>query len=178
MRKLIALLLFLSASLALASGPTIVGKSGSLTGGLATSDTAGSLKKNRWSIHFITADTNSTGNVTDLNFNNLVIGSWYRLKLKLNIDKDPLDSSAGVTGTHNSSVIINVNTAAASASSVPTSNETRSDVIIFKASATNIVFANSSVGNSTYFRGNNTTAESHAILEELNNYEPETTDFD
>lgn len=82
MKKLIALLLFLSASLALASGPTIVGKSGSLTGGLATSDTEGSVKSNTFEIKRVDGNKSSTGVLTDLTYT-LEPGKTYRITLIL-----------------------------------------------------------------------------------------------
>lgn len=143
--------------------------------GLATSENVGLVKKNKWQVKKLTADlfTGDTGTVSDLGFSGLIVGKYYKLSTQSwLIDVNGTD--AELAYSHDSSNIL-VNRLASNNTTIDHESISGSS-IVFKATATTIV-ATCTIGTGSTIRGNNTLAETWAMLEELNNYEDETTDF-
>ena len=114
-----------------------------------------------------------TGSMSELDFNNLVIGNWYEVTLQVKFGPATSTSDNSAQITHDSTVIGSVEYASAASGS--SSGVTAGTTVKFKATATTVTF--SGIGGGMPIQGNGTQAETFAQLTELN-YTKETTRFE
>ena len=134
---------------------------------------------NKFERKALTSDVTGTGVLSDLTFNNLVTGKFYRISGQF-LQRDDAsgwtDSNLNINVRHNSATIGNVNERTRSNSAGLESDDKTWHVnIIFEAAASSVTFDVTSSTN-TQVIGDGTQAETYVTLEELNNY-TETTDF-
>jgi len=135
--------------------------------GEATEDQLGLNKKNKW------AKNDWSTSASDLNFNNLTIGKTYRATVYaiLQLSADSTAEYAQIKMNHDSSEITKIQLQLDQVnSSNDSKNITAQADVIFEASATTVTFV-SGTGGSGGISG------AYSMIEELNNYESETTDF-
>jgi len=115
----------------------------------------------------LASDKTSSQALTDLAFNNLVVGKTYRLLCSMDMDSNTNTTSFSIEMTHDSSIILKVQ---AEQYSAITEEHVLSNSVIFTATASTITAQfNRSAGTLR-------AAQTYAILEELN-YTKETTRF-
>lgn len=141
----------------------------------ATANALGLVRKNKKQRKLLTSDVTSDGSVSDLQFNNLVVGKEYR------VGGSVLFQKASGGGDN-----IDLQFAADSGSSIRYGQVTgQVDVgqvyrispnIVFTATSTTMYCVAASIDAGSSIGGANNTAETYITLEELNNTEP-TTDF-
>jgi len=169
----------LSGDVALASAPTWAAANLESYPVIALQDNAGAnvlgIPKNKWQTKELTSDvTASSGTLTDLTFSGLSIGKIYKVSLQASF----------ADGTSGGQVFIDImNDGVIQGRALYNSNSSDeaglvqfSIVVIFEATASTATFDYSNAA-STIIRGNNTKAETYARIEELDNYDTETTDF-
>jgi len=147
----------------------------------ATSVVAGVVKKNKWQTQFLNQDVTAdapdisatTGN-SNFIFNNLVIGRNYKVHIQMKTDTD-INESPNIRAKNGAVVLCRVQNGNAL-------NTTNSPDIIssasktFNAINTTVIFELLGV-TGTALRGDTSGNETFVEIEELNNYENETTDF-
>jgi len=143
----------------------------------ASEDQNGLVKRNKWQRKKLTADvTTTTATVSDLTISNLTVGNTYRVSAQAFIDATGTTATEAFSFTcdHNSSQLMAIghrNDAQTDASRQLAGNST-----IFVASATTVTFGMTLTGTGA-LRGNNTYEETWAMIEELDNYGAESSDF-
>jgi len=129
-------------------------------------------ERNRIQTKTVAADA-TDGDLSELNFSNLVVGRWYEMTgvIKLLLDGSSSDTGVTVTATHDGSSLVSViyqvaetTDTSADAVSVPMNYK-------FKATATTLTFSSGSASASAY-----ASAGGHIQLEERNDL-IETSDF-
>lgn len=126
---------------------------------------------NKVQIKTLAADQSTDGTMTDLTFNNLVIGKYYRASIQT------LFST--ISGDNVISQIIHDGVVRAqneSGAGTSTTNVEMLASVIFQATATSVTFDAVSVSAGSLIRGNGDMIETWSMIEELNNYNV-TTDF-
>jgi hypothetical protein len=121
----------------------------------------------------LSSDQSSSGTLTDLTFNNLIVGKRYSVYLKAAFGDVTSGSSALIQISHDSSVIEQVDWDPTSGSN--NMRVSMSVVAEFTATASTVTFP-CTVGAGANIRGNNTVVETYARITELN-YTKETDRF-
>lgn len=135
--------------------------------------TLGLVKKNRWQRKDLTSDISvDTDPIAALSFSGLTVGKSYRMSVSGEVDTSGANTRVRMLIKHNGSDI------AASDGEIDTAGERiqHNFSIIFTAAATTVDTRVDFVGGSGVLEGTITNA-CYAILEELNNFEAETTAF-
>lgn len=136
---------------------------------------------NRWQKHELSGDQNTSsggGGETSLNFANLEVGKIYRLTVHMSAlltgtnGSPPPDTGLDIWTYHNGSPILKTEFRHHRLSDNGQRSGKFSDVLIFKATGTTLIFQSFMDGTAT-LRADDT----YTILEELNNYEDETNVF-
>jgi hypothetical protein len=144
----------------------------------ATPTELGLVKSNRWQRKQLTSTVNAdTTAISDLTFNNLVIGKTYRISASAFL------RSSGASGTdfatllvqHNGSTLFYISTRVDGEASVR--DIIAGNTSIFVATATTLTFDLDVNGISKQLLGSASFPYTYAIIEELNTHEDETTDF-
>lgn len=129
-----------------------------------------SSTNNLYQIKTLSADvTSTTADIASLKFNNLTIGKIYRLSVQAFINVQG-STHRGILQILNNSVTVGYITFAAPAYTGTGPIACYGNSFIFEAAATTVVFSFTDTGGNASLLGNNTTAETYATLEELNNY--------
>jgi len=140
--------------------------------GLATAENAGLVKRNKWQMKTLTATTTSDATAnTALTFNNLIVGNTYRITCA--VLTNGVGAGYGQVEMKQGSVIVAI---ATSYPDTGNNNHSASGTAIFVCTNTTLSAAFSKSVVTGYF-GSSTTPYTYAILEEIHNYEDETTDF-
>lgn len=151
----------------------------------ATSSVLGTVKKNRWQKKFLqndiaasASDMSSTTGNSNFKFLNLEIGKVYKVSYQFSgyINGTEADMYILMDTNHDGNTL--------GRSIVRFDRKTEADFvqaqsgnsIIFTATTSTLTFSCSIVGSGR-ITGNGTGSETFAMLEELNNYEAETSDF-
>lgn len=143
----------------------------------ATATQMGLVQLNKWGQKYLTGDlAGASANVTlsDLTFNNLVIGRTYRVSLHTKKDIDASDVVV-VTVTHNGVQLAQIREGTPAGEAEARNGFTSA---VFVATASTITFVGSSFGTTSNLYGDGGGDETWASIEELNNYGTETTGFD
>jgi len=143
---------------------------------IATSSSAGILLKNKWQTLKLDGDvtTDADADLSDIDFNNLVIGNVYRVTILPYIETSTADDNAAIIGIHDGNNLLR---ARVNSSGSSLEIEQFTSECVFTATATTFTWSGESTSANAVIRGNNTFDETWAKIEELNNYETETTDF-
>jgi len=123
----------------------------------------------------LSADVNTNTTVSDLTFNNLVIGKVYQVTLNADFEIDG-DLGLSVNYNHDGNVIAfnNMNNDAGGGTSRITNGVTSKP---FVATDTTVTFTTTSASASEVLKGDGTLSSTHAYIIELN-YTKETTRFE
>jgi len=143
----------------------------------ATATDPGVVKANRWQRSQLTSDIpqGTLGVVNELSFSGLEIGKIYRYSASVHINDGTISSAANIQAKilHDGNIVDYVLTAINDATNDFTSPKFTG---IFKASATDVTFELTSLANCS-IDANNGGDTTYAQLEELNNYEDESSAF-
>jgi len=131
---------------------------------------------NRWQKKLLNGDVtaDADADLADIQFNGLEIGKTYRVSVLPYIETSVSDDNAAILGIHDGNTILRAR-ANTSGSSLEIDQFTSSS--IFTATATTLTWSGESTSANAIIRGNNTIDETWAMIEELNNYQTETTAF-
>jgi len=131
---------------------------------------------NRWQTKFLNGDVtaDADADLGDIQFNGLEIGKTYRVSVLPYIETSVTDDNAAILGVHDGNTVLRAR-ANTSGSSLEIDQFTSS--CIFTATATTFTWSGESTSANAIIRGNNTRDETWAMIEELNNYQTETTAF-
>ena len=143
----------------------------------ATSANLGLVKKNKWQVKILGSDKTSNG--TFLTFNNLVVGKAYRIICQANILCE-VDDTVGIQIVHDSNVLAETKHRLGPSSAGLAFGDMNSITMaeaIFVATATTATCDAFSIGSPSVINADGTRNLTWAMIEELNNYEAETTDF-
>jgi len=143
----------------------------------ATEDNLGLVKKNKWQVKILGSDKTTNG--TFLTFNNLVVGKAYRIICQANIICE-VDDTVGIQIIHDSNALAETKHRLGPASAglaFGDMNSTTMAEAIFVATATTATCDAFSIGAPSIINADGTRNLTWAMIEELNNYEAETTDF-
>lgn len=144
----------------------------------ATSTEMGLVKKNRWQKKVLTASVTTNGSITDLAFSNLTVGRQYKATLvaELVVNDGTTDITAGIEVTHDSTVLGRLKFTGPTGSTVLQEMNAGMSVI-FTATASTITFVGFNLSVDSFIQFNTTDKRTFSMIEELNNYEAETTAF-
>lgn len=134
----------------------------------------GLVQANKWQTKKLQVDQSSSGTITDLTFNNLVVGKKYRVYVQ-GAFSTSTDDDVSINIEHNGNVI--GTTRARDNDTGSAQGQTQPAMAIVKATATTVTFVGVSVSAGGQILGNDTFLETWSMIEELNNYGDETTDF-
>ena len=140
--------------------------------GLATADNAGLVKKNRWQRKLLTATTTVDATVvTALTFSNLTVGKHYRISHS--VWSDGAGAGYATLGYKQSGTV--VSDTAAYPDTGNNTHQASTSTVFLCDDTTLLAFVSKSTV--TGYLGASTRPFTHAILEELNDYVDETTDW-
>lgn len=144
--------------------------------GLADADNAGLVKKGKFQTKYLSSDITASGTVTDLTFNNLVVGNVYEVSLTafFNLTGTSATESVFTQITHNSAVLGTARHRNDGQSD--DSASAQSIVVKFVAVATTLTFVFSEAGTGN-MSGDGSGNETFAQLTDITSQCEETTDF-
>jgi len=149
----------------------------------ATSSEAGVVLKNKWQNITLFQDLTSgsadislsTGNGS-FKFNNLVVGKVYKVTLHPFFESTGTSSAESYATAILHDGVIRSTVRHRNDGQSDTSAQAASTPAIFTATTTTVIF-NFSLSGSATLKGDDSFNETWARIEEINNYEPETSDF-
>ncbi len=152
-----------------------VGAPGVVQAPIATSTEYGVVKKNRWQRKF--SGGNVATNITWLQFNELEIGKLYRytLKAQIRLNDGATAQQLVIGASHDGSTIGTYDQVMRGGAAGNNERAVLSGSDIFEATNTTLSFTTAFASVDAFIVGG--SANNHVVLEELNNYEDETTDF-
>jgi hypothetical protein len=143
--------------------------------------------KNRWQKKYLVADetasvtdigTNGSASNSGFEFNGLTPGKIYKLTMQAEAELSGTSATevALLIGIHNSATVAQVGCRLDSLTPSDIRHTRASSSVIFEATASSVTFNTLILGTGA-IRGNNSSLETWAMIEELNNFESETADF-
>lgn len=145
--------------------------------GLTSTDTntsstvAGTLLKNRWGFKANPSNITTTGQVANLSFSNLTVGKNYRFSWFF--DMNALAATANVRAVLEYTDGTDIVRVIQKTPQGGVEQDAVGGTVIFTAAASAIIINVEVIGS-----GSEITNNSYIMIEELNNYETETTAFD
>jgi hypothetical protein len=143
----------------------------------ATESNLGLVKKNKWQVKTLGADKTTAG--TFITFNGLTVGKNYRVICQANIIPE-VDDTVGIQIVHDSNILAETKTRLGPSSaglSFGDLNQTTIAEAIFTATTTTATCDAFSITSPSVINADGSRSLTWAMIEELNNYEAETTDF-
>ena len=126
-------------------------------------------ERNRVQTKILSADVTSNGTISDLTFNNLVIGKWYDVtgRFALFVNDSSADTTIQVTASHDSATV-DVAVFRSNDGTTTLDFAYLAVAFKFKATATTLTFTTSSASAASYVGGSNSRSETYIQLEERN----------